>query len=174
MLVNINEITGEMTEVNKTRLNELEKQEQHENLNREIEKKCEYDNWMQLNLDYTKAFRTLAKQSPIGAEIFFFIAEQMDKYNALICSRAVIAEALNLSIASIDRGIAFLKNNNYIKIAKSGTANVYYVNSELVWKSWNTNKKYAEFNARVIISETEQQPKSKIKSKNMKMVEIKK
>lgn len=175
MLLDVNETTGEISKVNQSQINELEKQEKQRELLKEREKKCEYNNWMQVNLDNTRAMRELAKKSPTGMQIFLFITEQMDGYNALVCSRTVMAEALELSLASVARGIAYLAEHNFIKIGKVGSTNVYHANSELVWKSWSTNKRYAEFNARVIIAETEQQPqpKSKIKSKNMKMVEIK-
>jgi Mn-dependent DtxR family transcriptional regulator len=81
----------------------------------------------------------------------------MDGYNAIVCSNKVIQDALSISRPTVTRAIKILKDYNFIKIAKTGTANVYYINSELVWKSWGTNHRYAEFGAKIIIAESEQE-----------------
>ena len=51
----------------------------------------------------------------------------------------------------------FLTENGFIYIKKSGTANVYLLNPEIMWKSWSNNMKYCEFPANVIITESEQE-----------------
>lgn len=120
-------------------------------------KKSAFNNFAQLNLNYTKQFIQLMGLSPKAAQIFAFLVEHMDGYNALVCSSAVIQEALGMSRASVTRAVKVLKDNKFIDIKKTGTTNVYLINSELVWKSWGTNYKYAEFNAKVLICESEQE-----------------
>lgn len=44
----------------------------------------------------------------------------------------------------------------------------------LVWKSWGKNYKYAEFGAKVLIAESEQEQEPEIKVKKHTVVEIKK
>lgn len=65
-----------------------------------------------------------------------------------------------------------LREKKFIDIKKSGTANVYLLNKELVWKSRGKNYKYAEFGAKVIISESEQE-KPVIKRKRMTVLTLK-
>ena len=60
---------------------------------------------------------------------------------------------------------------NFIDVKKSSTTNVYLLNKQLVWKSWGKNYKYAEFDAKVIISESEQEKPTK--TQKMNVVEIK-
>ena len=123
---------------------------------RNEENKCDYKEWVQLNLINVEAIETLTKENPNAMRILLFIMKEMDGYNALVCSQQVIQDALGLSRSTVARAIRLLKNLNYIKICKAGSTNVYHLNSEIAWKSWSTNKQYAEFSARVLVSETEQ------------------
>lgn len=138
-------------------------------------KKSPFNNFVQVNLDYTNQIIKLARISPKGAQIFAFLVEHMDGYNALVCSSTVIQEALGMSRASVTRAVKVLKDSKFIDIKKSGTTNVYLINSELVWKSWGTNYKYAEFNAKVIVSESEQEqekPETKVKTRKKPTAEV--
>ena len=63
----------------------------------------------------------------------------------------------NISKPTVTRAIRILKDHNFIDTAKTGTTNIYFINKELVWKSWGTNYKYAEFGAKIIVSESEQE-----------------
>ena len=135
---------------------------QEEELNRKnfekIEKeskKSVFTNPVQINLDYTKQFIQLMGLSQKAAQIFAFLVEHMDDYNALVCPSAVIQESLGMSSASVTRAVKVLKDNKFIDIKKTGTTNVYLINSELVWKSRDTNYKYAEFNAKMLNCESE-------------------
>jgi hypothetical protein len=98
----------------------------------------------------------LVTKNQCAARIFFFIITHMDRDNALIVSHLALEEALNLKRTSIFNGISYLKNNNYVKILKSGTSNIYFVNSELVWQKSNTSKKFAKFQSAVYITANEQ------------------
>lgn len=111
---------------------------------------------------------------PPAGKIFFFIANHMDGYNALIASYKVFEEALDLSKPTIARGIKFLKDKGYIYILKSGSANVYTINPKIIWKSWGKNIKYCEFPANIIISKAEQEADTaKIKEHFKKVMNIK-
>lgn len=176
---NIDPVTGEYIESHndttfeqrETELKQAEEQ-QAEELKRE--KGSPYRTWAQLNLQYSKEMMWLIGANPRAAQILIFLIEHMDGYNALVCSAKLLQEALGCSQATITRAIKMLKDNGFVKIAKSGSTNVYYVNGDLVWKSWGTNFKYAEFTAKILIAESEQEKQTApIKTKKMATAIIK-
>lgn len=152
-----NEVTGEIERHISfdERAEELRLQDELEKKKKEREKKNTYKNFYQINRKYSSSLISLAHNAPKASEIFQFLLLHMDKYNALICSTTVICEALNISRATAQRGIKYLKENGFIDIAKSGTTNIYIVNPDIAWSSWGKNKKYCKFSASVIISATE-------------------
>jgi DNA-binding MarR family transcriptional regulator len=63
--------------------------------------------------------------------ILLFLLKEMDKNNAVTCSRQAIQEALGVGASTVTRNIKVLKDNGFIAISKSGTSNVYVVNKDL-------------------------------------------
>jgi len=170
--------TGEVTEHRadatfEQRQAELDANQAREEDEREREKRSPFTHFAQLNLDQTHALIQLTRKSPRAAEIFLFIIKAMDNYNALVCSYKVFEEALGMSSATVTRAIKVLKDSKFIDIKKTGTGNIYLINKELVWKSWGKNYKYAEFGAKVLISESEQEQQTEIKVKKQTVAEIK-
>ena len=161
-------------EISSREYEELQKQ-QDEARERE-EKHSRFREWTQLNLD-NLVVEHLDKlsQNKTAMRLFLFIVKHMDGRNALMASYKVFQEALELSKASIQRGIKYLSDNHIIYIKKSGTANVYLLNPDIAWKSWSSNYKYCEFPANVILAQSEQQEetsKPNIKDKRVKTVEV--
>lgn len=157
------------------RQKDIEKAEKAEETARKRMKHSPYKVFGQVNLstESRMARCALIRKSPVAAQIWEFLMEQADKYNAVVCSREVLEQALNYGTATIARGIKVLKEMKFIDIKKSGTTNVYLLNRELVWKSWGTNYRYAEFGAKVIIAESEQEEKP-TKTKRVNVVECRK
>ena len=151
---NPNRVKGEISfEEREKQLAILSKQEQRKG------RESAYKEFAQLNMEGRLNEKVMNKlfDFPAAGKIFFFIANHMDGYNALIASYSVFAEALGLSNSTVTRGIKYLRENGFIYIKKSGTANVYLLNPEIMWKSWSNNMKYCEFPANVIITESEQE-----------------
>ncbi len=73
---------------------------------------------------------------------------------------------------SASNAIKILKEYNFITVYKSGTSNVYSINKNLAWSSWGNNFKYAKFDAKILISESEQE-KIKIQTEKIKQITIK-
>lgn len=139
-----------------TRKHEIEAEKQAE---KDVEKRMKnspYKSFCQVNDEAFKYLRSLADH-PTAIKLLFFILEHMDGYNALVCSYTVFQEAFGISQATVARTIRYLRENGFICIKKSGTANVYIVNDSLVWKSWGKNTKYCEFPANVVITCSEQE-----------------
>ena len=98
----------------------------------------------------------LLKNSPTAYKVFRFLLSNLGKSNALVCSYKVMQEKLGYSRTTLSDSIRFLKQNHFIQILRSGTSNVYSVNQKIRWNKSNSHSLHAEFNAKVIISSSEQ------------------
>ena len=153
------------------RQQQLDEQANKEKEENEKAKKSPYDSWIQLNKDAYKAEDWLMAKSPIAYRIFKFLMNNMDGYNAVVCSHQVLQEYFDVSKPTITRAVKLLKERNYVDVHKSGTSNVYTVNKQIAWNSWGNHFKYAKFGANIIIAESEQE--TKLKTLRHKEVTIK-
>lgn len=154
------------------RQNQINEEKKLEDEQRERSKKSPYKNFVQLNKEYYKAEDWLMSQSPIAYRIFKFLMNNMDEYNAVICSQTVLQETFEVSRATVARAVKLLKEKGYIAVFKSGTSNVYAVNDKVAWNSWGTNYAYSKFPANVILSISEQEESIQTKLKNLRHKEI--
>lgn len=154
------------------RQKQIEAQEKKEKEERERAKKSPYDNFVQVNKDYYKVEDWLMSKSPIAYRIFKFIINNMDGYNAVICSQTVLQETFGISRVTVSRAIKLLRDKKYIEIYKTGTSNIYAVNKNIAWNSWGTNFQFAKFGANIILSESEQEEGIKAEIKAVKHKEI--
>lgn len=99
--------------------------------------------------------RWLINHSPFASEVLFFIMEHMDQKNALAVSTQVLMDYFDKSRSTISRAIKVLKENGYIGVLKLGTANVYVVNHEVAWTSWDNQKQYSKFDGNILVSRKE-------------------
>lgn len=134
---------------------QIEKEKAVEEEQRKQEKKSPFKKWYQFNKEHTKDAIWLTSNHPKAYAILLFLLDQMDEYNAVMCSYTVLQEALDISAKTVQRSISVLKEKGFIAILKSGSSNVYVVNHDLAWSSWGNNKRYSKFPANVILSATE-------------------
>lgn len=132
---------------------ELEKQSQKEEEEREKAKRN--NNFVMMYREHMPELRWLMKTSGIASSILNFIMEHMDNMNALICSYTVFEDYFEISSSTVKRAIKLLKDSGFIDILKSGTSNVYIVNNNVAWSSWQNQKKYCKFEGKVLVSATE-------------------
>lgn len=135
---------------------QLKEQEKREEEARKREKHSPFTRWTQFNNDHTKELMELAIQYPKAHAILYFLVDQMDNYNAVLCSATVLTELLGVSRQTVSTSIKLLKEKGFIAVYKSGTSNVYTVNDEVFWKSWGNNRQYSKFPANVVLSKSEQ------------------
>ena len=135
------------------RLRELEQQEKQEQERREEEKKNR--NFVMLYRERMPEMRWLMKKSGIASSILNFILEHMDVRNCLVCSYQVFMDYFEISESTVTRSIKLLKDNGFIDILKSGSNNVYVINPEIAWCSWDNQKQYCQFDGKVLISRAE-------------------
>lgn len=154
------------------RRKEIELEEEQEQREREEQKKSPFKRFLQVNKDTWKAEDWLMSKSPIAYRIFRFLMNNMDSYNAVMCSYKVLQERFEVSTDTIRRAIKILKDKQYVGVYKSGTSNVYIINKYIAWNSWGNNYKYAEFGAKIILSESEQEKQTQLKIKKQKEIAL--
>lgn len=146
------------------RAKQLELEKEQEERERERAKKSPFHRWTQFNNEHTKELMWLAIKHPKARAILEFLVDQMDKYNAVMCSYKVLQELIGISKATVQRNIQILKENGFLVALKSGTSNVYAVNDTVYWKSWGNNRKYSKFPANVILALSEQEKEMRDKN----------
>lgn len=141
------------------------------------EKNSPFSRWTQFNLEHTRELIQLAVKFPKAHAILYFLVDQMDECNAVMCSNQVLQEVLGVSRQTISKNIKVLKDSGFIDILKSGNANVYAINDSVYWKTWGNRKKYSKFPANVILAMSEQdeeyQQKADIETNKFKSVSLK-
>lgn len=123
------------------------------------DRKSPYDDFTQLNNKTIDSLIALVDKNPQAMKVLLFIMQNMDGYNALVCSYAVLQERFGISHATVWRHVKYLKEHGYIYAQKTGSSNVYILSPELGWKSYGSNLKYCKFPANVILSYNEQKEK---------------
>ena len=126
----------------------------------------------QVNKDKSEYLRSCLQENPKALQILFFIFDNMDNYNALICSYKVFQEQLGLSQATVARCVKYLKEHGFIYVYKTGMSNVYVANKSLVWNSWGNNAKYCKFPANIMLSASEQEKQDMKKVKRIKTISL--
>jgi Fe2+ or Zn2+ uptake regulation protein len=127
--------------------------------------------WAQFPEKHFKTITYLFKHKKLAAEIFMMFLEHSDKNNCLIVSYETMMDIFGKKRTTIYKTIKYLKEKKLITTLKSGSSNIYCLNSNVVWKQAQDNLKYAKFTANVLISEAEQESKlQSIKTKGQKEV----
>ena len=125
---------------------------------------------------YPKGFdRAIAiiEEYPLAAKLYMFLAKHIEPgTGAVVASQNLLANELNVSVRSIQRATKWLDENNIVLKIRLGAGSVYAycLDPDEVWKSWNTNKKYAAFNTKTL---AHQKDNGDIKRRLMIMLESK-
>jgi len=113
--------------------------------------------FVQLYRDYMPMLRRLMLINPMSANIFLYLAEKMEEgTNAIACSHKVFEEAFGVSRQTISTAVKELRELEFLQIYKMGTTNVYTMNANVVWSSATDKRAFATFNAKIIITASEQ------------------
>ena len=138
------------------RASQLDEQEKKEVEKRKREKNSPFGRWTQYNNEHTKEMMWLALKHPKAQAILLFLVDQMDNFNAVMCSYTVLQEVLGIGRTTASTAIKILKDNGFIAVLKSGTSNIYAINDSVYWKSWGNKKQYSKFPANVVLALSEQ------------------
>lgn len=113
-----------------------------------------YD-FVQLDRGSMDKVRQLISENPTAANIFMFLSKQMNVVNAVSCSQQLLQEMVNRSRVTVARAIKHLEDGDFINVLKQGNCNVYVMNPDVVWASHKYNRKYCEFNGKMLVSKKE-------------------
>ena len=155
------------------RQKQLEQDEKKEQERLKREKNSPFSRWTQYNNEHTRELMWLTLKHPKAHAILLFLVDQMDTYNAVMCSYQVLQEVLEVSSETIRKNIKILKDNGFIAILKSGASNVYAINDTIYWKSWGNRKQYSKFPANVVLALSEQNEEYQISFKDLESVKHK-
>lgn len=134
----------------------MREQEADDKKKAEEEKKSAFTNFAQFNLNELEGIQRMISEKPVALKILLFIIKEMDGYNNLVCSYKVLQELTGRGRTTVSNAVKYLKEHNFVAVYKAGTTNVYSANSNLVWKSWGKNQKYARCTGAIVLSLSEQ------------------
>lgn len=112
--------------------------------------------FVQLDRATMRAIRNLTAKSPSATRILMFMAEKMNKQNAIMVSNEALLSITGITKPTLVKAMKILRDEKWIKQFKVGTSNAYFINSAVFWTSKLKNKQFAEFTASVITTESEQ------------------
>ena len=138
------------------RQREIDLEFQEENEENQKAKKSPFQSFYQINKEHSKDLMWLVGENPTAYRILLFLFDNMDKYNAVVCSYQVLQDYFGIGRTTASNAIKLLKEKNFIFVYKSGTSNVYVANPDLVWNSWGKNTAYCKFPANILLSIKEQ------------------
>lgn len=149
----------------KARMDELVQQEKYEE---DARKNHDFVQFTRHGLD------NLGKLDATAIKVFLLISKEMNRENKLIISQKTLATLLDYSRQTISTAIKSLIHHKFLTILKSGSTNIFCLNSDVVWSTDNQKRQYASFTARVYISEDEQreEPPVKILKNHVKQITL--
>lgn len=112
--------------------------------------------WAQLNKKNIIHLIKASQENPSAMSVLLFFIEHADRMNALVVSYKAMQELLEVSQATIARSIKYLKDKGFVYVYKSGSSNVYVLNSDLVWSNRGNKVKYCKFPVNIMLTASEQ------------------
>lgn len=139
--------------------NEAEARAQHQDLvelEQQEERNSKNPEFVQMVVANMTPQRLLARRAPAAFQIMLFMAQKMNKQNAISCSQKTLAKLTNYSLPTIKKAIRLLEKEKWIQTIRIGTSNAYLVNSNIYWKSTREGR-FATFHATIIADREEQE-----------------
>ena len=107
---------------------------------------------------YRKCLEQLADLSlkdPRAMQVFMFLVKNMDSNNAIAIPMDLMSKMLGVTRQTISNKIKYLQEHGWIEIFKLGKTNVYVLNPEVVWSSYEHQKKYCKFKGVIMLDPAE-------------------
>ncbi|HCH2721702.1 TPA: MarR family transcriptional regulator [Vibrio parahaemolyticus] len=124
-------------------------------IKKELDEAKNFD-FTQINNKYTwDVIGVLAKENPNALQLLLFLGKNMDNYNAISCSQALLCEVLGKGRTTVHNTIKYLEAKGYISVGKQGNNNIYILNDTLFWKNKRTHHKYCQFGGSILLSKKE-------------------
>ncbi len=99
--------------------------------------------------------QAVALKSGQAMAMFLWMIENMDNKGGILVSNVTLAEIFQIAPQNISRALKVLRDAGVIMTMRTGGSSLHALNPEVAWRSTNDGKRYALFNASVIVSEKE-------------------
>lgn len=100
---------------------------------------------------YINQIAELGSKDTNALKVLLFLVKNMDNRNALAVTFKTISELIHMTRQTVSNKIKYLEKNGWIYIYKLGRENVYVINPDVVWTSYDKEKRYFKFDAKVIL-----------------------
>lgn len=150
---------------NKARQQQLD---QEEKLEEELKKNHDFVQFTRKGL-----LKLSQLKSGLSHQIFHYLTKEMDRENKIIISQCTLAEIFEVTRQSISQAVKELTELELLTVLKIGNANIYCLNAAIVWSQERDKIHLAKFNAKVIISKSEQAKFNQVKANSLKQIKIK-
>lgn len=127
--------------------------------------KSRFKNFGQLNYKKSEILEKVAAKNGLAAAIFLYFSRKCDGYNRIVCPYSVLKKEFEVSEKSISRAITLLEEKKMITVYKTGTANEYILDNNLVWKSRPVQHDKCKFDINIIKERDKQREKRKEKGR---------
>jgi hypothetical protein len=114
-------------------------------------------NFVQLYDDTLDLIMLMTRENPMALQVFLWLVKYMDDRNALVVSQQAIAESLKLHKNTVYLAVKYLKERSALTVLRSSNTHVYALNAQIVWRDTADAKKFAHFDAKVYLSDSEQE-----------------
>lgn len=115
--------------------------------------------WVQTERRAHEKWAALIARKPRAASLLHLLVANMNSRGALVASHTTLAELSGSSVSTVKRAIKTLVDEQWIQTVRVGSerggALAYVVNRRVAWADRRTNGRYAMFDARVLVSETD-------------------
>ena len=116
--------------------------------------------WVQTERAAHEAWAGLIGRQPRAAALLHLLVANMDRSGALVASQETLASLMGVSVATVKRALIVLTDECWIDVVRVGSerggVNAYVVNRRVAWADKRENQRYAAFDARILVSEAEQ------------------
>lgn len=126
--------------------------------------------FVQLYRQFISDIADLGLKDSIALQVLLFLVRNMDGANALACPMKLIAEMLHVTRQTVSAKINYLAENGWITKGRIGKQNIYIVNPDVVWTSYDYQKQYCKFQATVMLSADDNLALRKIDTTHIKYV----
>lgn len=130
--------------------------------------------FVQVSKMYIDEMNHLALHDRSAYRILWTLVKLMNRQNAVMISQDSLCQLTKFSRPTVKRAVALLRSQQWMDVLKMGTANVYRVNSSVIWQD-KAEGRWASFNARIILNFAEQdqltQDMPSVKTRHIPFVE---
>lgn len=116
--------------------------------------------WVQTERASHEKWAALVRSKPRAAALLHILVANMNARGAVVASHNTLASLSGSSVSTVKRAVKELVEGQWIQTMRVGSerggALAYVVNRRVAWADKRENQRYAVFDARVIVSESDQ------------------